>query len=192
MSPRTKKQNEVLRSVAREKIMAAALELFGTKGYKATSIHDIAKRAGVSKGLVYHYFSGKEDLVIKMVEGLMQKNAHVLDLVSDKNPKTMLGNIFTLFFRELRENFHNYYLLYNMSHEINGVDFVHAIAVQKMNKQLELFIQLLGDIGWEDPVGDARLLLATLDGIGRQYLVFQQDYPMDEIEKTLFNKYCKP
>jgi AcrR family transcriptional regulator len=43
-------------------ILDAALDLFVEKGFAATRLEDVAQRAGVSKGTVYLYFDGKEDL----------------------------------------------------------------------------------------------------------------------------------
>jgi len=47
----------------RERIVAAAWELFWRQGYHATSINAIAKLAHVPKGSVYNYFDSKESLV---------------------------------------------------------------------------------------------------------------------------------
>lgn len=46
----------------RGRLVAAARELFGTRGYEATSIEDVLERAGVSKGALYHHFPSKEAL----------------------------------------------------------------------------------------------------------------------------------
>jgi AcrR family transcriptional regulator len=44
-------------------VVDAARELFGTSGYAATSLGDVAARAGLSKGALYHHFpEGKPDL----------------------------------------------------------------------------------------------------------------------------------
>jgi AcrR family transcriptional regulator len=43
-------------------ILAAALEEFVDRGYSATRLEDVARRAGVTKGTVYLYFTNKEDL----------------------------------------------------------------------------------------------------------------------------------
>ncbi|MEY4882778.1 MAG: hypothetical protein RIS34_632 [Pseudomonadota bacterium] len=43
-------------------LLAAALELFVEKGYAATRAEEVAKRAGVSKGTLFLYFSSKEEL----------------------------------------------------------------------------------------------------------------------------------
>jgi AcrR family transcriptional regulator len=45
-----------------QEITEAALLAFAEKGYEATRVDEVAKRAGVSKGLLYLYFKTKEDL----------------------------------------------------------------------------------------------------------------------------------
>jgi len=44
------------------------MDLFFTKGYHATSIEDVARLAEISKGLLYHYFKGKEDVLAALVD----------------------------------------------------------------------------------------------------------------------------
>jgi len=51
-----------------EMIIDAALEVFREKGYANARMADIARRAGVSYGLVYHYFGSKEVLFDLIVE----------------------------------------------------------------------------------------------------------------------------
>jgi len=53
-------------------LLAAALELFTERGYAATRLDDVARRAGVSKGTVYLYYSSKEELFKAVIlEGLV-------------------------------------------------------------------------------------------------------------------------
>ncbi|MGN1181174.1 MAG: TetR/AcrR family transcriptional regulator [Suilimivivens sp.] len=51
----------------RQEILYAALDLFVTKGYSATKISDIAQRASMSVGLMFHYFESKEKLYEELV-----------------------------------------------------------------------------------------------------------------------------
>lgn len=48
-------------------LIAAALELFVERGFAATRLEDVARRAGVSKGTVYLYFPSKEELFKQVV-----------------------------------------------------------------------------------------------------------------------------
>src|SRR5262245_43043126 len=47
----------------RQSILDAALESFVERGFYGTAIPDIAEKAGISAGTIYHYFDGKEALV---------------------------------------------------------------------------------------------------------------------------------
>lgn len=47
--------------------MTSALKLFSEHGYHGTSTSMIATKAGISKGLLYHYIDSKEDLIKKIV-----------------------------------------------------------------------------------------------------------------------------
>ncbi|WP_354641702.1 ScbR family autoregulator-binding transcription factor [Kitasatospora camelliae] len=49
-------------------VLAAAAELFASKGFPATSITDIAQQVGLTKGAVYFHFKNKEDMAIAVVE----------------------------------------------------------------------------------------------------------------------------
>lgn len=51
-----------------QEILCAGLELFIKKGYAATKVADIAKQAGMSAGLMFHYFESKEQLYIELVK----------------------------------------------------------------------------------------------------------------------------
>jgi AcrR family transcriptional regulator len=61
-----------MRTESRKKILEAALELFAYEGYHSTSMHKVAKHAGVSKGLLYNYFEGKEDLLKRIFDFLLE------------------------------------------------------------------------------------------------------------------------
>jgi AcrR family transcriptional regulator len=50
-------------AATRQKLLRAALELYTTTGFRATTTPEIASRAGVAEGTIYRHFSGKEDLL---------------------------------------------------------------------------------------------------------------------------------
>jgi TetR/AcrR family fatty acid metabolism transcriptional regulator len=47
----------------RERIIAAATEVFARSGFHGAKVADIAERAGIAYGLVYHYFHNKDDIL---------------------------------------------------------------------------------------------------------------------------------
>ncbi len=66
--PRTKAQFASIKHESKAKIEAAGLGGFVERGLLATSVGDIATAAGISKGLLYHYYPAKEDLYYVLVE----------------------------------------------------------------------------------------------------------------------------
>ncbi len=58
-------------------IQEAAIEIFDQKGYSNTTISDIASAAGISNGLVYHYFSSKENILSSYGELIQECEQHV-------------------------------------------------------------------------------------------------------------------
>ncbi|GED69095.1 hypothetical protein BRE01_27970 [Brevibacillus reuszeri] len=73
MSPRTKEQNEEIRKQRTQEILQAAIHVYAEKGYAASEIGEIAERAGLARGLVYHYFKNKQTLFRELFEYVMEK-----------------------------------------------------------------------------------------------------------------------
>lgn len=57
----------------RERILRAALELFSEQGFNATSVRDIAARAGITHAGLLHHFANKDDLLVQI---LAYREAH--------------------------------------------------------------------------------------------------------------------
>ena len=57
-----------LRAEKQEHIINAAMAVFGRNGYKKASIADIAKEAGIAKGMVMYYFGSKKNLYISLTQ----------------------------------------------------------------------------------------------------------------------------
>ena len=52
----------------RHRIVLAAMDLFWEKGYQSTSVADLLQRAGAHSGSLYHYFPGKQDVRIAVLD----------------------------------------------------------------------------------------------------------------------------
>ena len=59
-------------------LLEAALEVFSTKGYTASTLEDIAKAANVTRGALYHHFSGKAELYNTLLEQAADRPAQVV------------------------------------------------------------------------------------------------------------------
>jgi AcrR family transcriptional regulator len=56
------------RQRTRESLIQAALEVIREKGYERTSLDEVAKRAGMTRGAIYNNFNNKEDLFLAVIE----------------------------------------------------------------------------------------------------------------------------
>ena len=190
MSPRKKEDNQLIKDQRRKEILEVSLRLFANRGYESTSIAQISKEAGISKGLIYNYFESKEELLKSLVFDLNNMESTFLEDIQDDDPRKMLQNIFTSYFKMLTQNKDKLRVITALTFQIEKFEFIQDLASQKMNAYLNLFEDLLTKLKFKDPKNEAMLLGVLFDGIATQYLVIHNDYPLNEIKEYLFNKYC--
>ncbi len=68
-------------------IREAALTLFDRKGYRETTMEEIAQQAGISKGLIYRYFSSKKEILLSFEQAVEK---YALELEKQPSPKESL------------------------------------------------------------------------------------------------------
>jgi len=82
-------------------------------------------------------------------------------------------------------------LITELTFKIDKFQFVHDIFTQKMNEYVAFIENILAQMAYENPREEARLITSMFDGIGIQYLVIREDYPLEEIKEFLIKKYCE-
>ena len=55
----------------RQRVLSASAEIFSKRGYRATSMNEIAAAVGLSKPTLYHYFRSKEEILVRLYENVM-------------------------------------------------------------------------------------------------------------------------
>jgi TetR/AcrR family transcriptional regulator, transcriptional repressor for nem operon len=63
---------------SKERILAAAKELFLARGYAATTVDAICEKAGLTKGSFYHFFESKEELGLAVLDWSLQRGGRIL------------------------------------------------------------------------------------------------------------------
>lgn len=58
----------------RARVLATSVEIFGTRGYRATSMNEIAAGVGLSKPTLYHYFRNKEELLVRIYSEVLDES----------------------------------------------------------------------------------------------------------------------
>jgi AcrR family transcriptional regulator len=170
----------------KQKLFAAAINLFESQGYFATSIEQITIEAGVSKGLVYHYFKSKEELLESLITettGTMKSVATTLD--SDTSIDKSLSQFIDTFFDYLEgeKRFLKLQLTLMLMPELKMV--VHGPMKQRADLLLQMLINWFQTAEVIEPENKGRLFLAMLDGIALHYLSTYDDYPLSSMKPQL-------
>ncbi|KIL35772.1 hypothetical protein SD71_10170 [Cohnella kolymensis] len=99
MSP---KVSNAYKEEKRAVILEGALHCFTEKGYQATTIDDIVRHLGMSKGLIYNYFSSKEEMYIQMADTRMNGMVETLTEQFQEIPSAAdkLRHLFAKFYRQ--------------------------------------------------------------------------------------------
>ena len=192
MSPRTKDQYSEIRKVSREKILSAALELFAKKGFHATSISQIAKKARISKGLMYNYFKSKDKLLDEIIQnGFTELEGLSYHSTKNASPKEQLKSYVSTVLDNLYANL-AYWQLYLAL-------LVHPDIQKRYEKKLKVFrdeyvnqfSKLFRKLGAKDPKLEAFLLGTYFDGLVLNFIAAEADFPVEEIKEALLSKYIK-
>jgi len=191
MSPRSQIQNEKIRSESTGKILEAAFRLMVKDGYESTSISQIAKEAGVSKGLMYNYFRSKEELLNALIKKTIRDGEKIMGNIYSENPAVTLENVFRWFFNELRNNLSEWRFVSEIMLKADKYPFVKEIITIKMSEYMKFISDLLTKLGFKNPESEAYIIGGLMDGIGFACLVVGEEYPIDEMEKYIIDKYCK-
>jgi AcrR family transcriptional regulator len=88
----------------RTEILEAALDAFAESGLAGTRVEDIAERAGVSKGTVYLYFAGKEELFREAIRDKVARTLEKLASAAEGNhPPQQLARFIEAYWAHLRQ-----------------------------------------------------------------------------------------
>ncbi|MCK5860949.1 MAG: TetR family transcriptional regulator, partial [Candidatus Hydrogenedentes bacterium] len=90
----------------KEKIIQAARDIFAKKGYSGTSVDDIARVVGITKGGIYWHFDSKLDLFIQMLESGYSEFMNLLNeiIAQDSAPLAKLRQLFTTTLMAIEED----------------------------------------------------------------------------------------
>ncbi|NPB06624.1 MAG: TetR/AcrR family transcriptional regulator [Aquificae bacterium] len=61
------------RSDTKQKILEASLKLFSKKGFKETTVKDIAREVGITEGAIYRHFTSKEEIIRELIESITRE-----------------------------------------------------------------------------------------------------------------------
>lgn len=193
MSPRTTQQFEEIRENKRGIILEAALYLFAEKGYYATSIQEITKKAGISKGLLYNYFESKEALLRQIVINGFDELMHFFDknkdgILTDEEFEYFVVETFEM----IKQNMTFWKLYFSLLVQPPVMDLIGQQMMEYFDPLFKSFSEFFIKKGYHDPMAEIRFIAALLDGVGMHYLLDPGTYPLEHSIQKIINIYTKP
>jgi len=171
-------------------ILESALELFAEDGYNGTSMQSIAKKAGVSKGNLYNYFEGKEQLLEAVLMNGINQLAEIFD---EPSTEILTENEFEHVIRDnfkmLRSNKIFWKLYYKLFAQTKVQLLFTRIFAPFLEQYLMIFEAYYKKKGDENSNATALLLGSVLDGVSLGYLMMEDTYPLDEVVDQIIIKF---
>ncbi len=179
-----------MRESSRAAIMQAALRLFAERGYHATTISAIAREAGIAKGLVYNYFSSKQELLEQVVLLGFREFENVMPaLATARHPAERLQRLFELSETLTREKTEFFRLYFMVLLQVNRDERLREVIHRYSQILFDQAAAILRELGVREPETEARVLSALLDGIGLHYIVFSGQYPLRDTLNAALRHY---
>lgn len=188
--PRTPDQYREMREEKKGLIMKSALELFANHGFHGTSINDIARHAGISKGLLYNYFTSKDELILE----ILLKGFNELMKVFDPNKDGMLTRdelkfLINEIFNIMQDDLHYWRLYFSVLTQPS----VNQLAAEKLMDNINPIFHTLTSFfknqGFENPEMEARFFSDMLDGIALNFIFNPGTYPLQAIKNRILDIY---
>lgn len=191
--PRSAKQNAEIRAATYQTILQTAMTLFAERGYAHTSTRRIAQTAGISTGLMYHYFANKDMLLRAVFDQCMATISQAMfDAMLKSPPKERLPNLLRATFGLLAEDRVFWSLFYALRAQ-PAIMQILGNDVRLWTEQLRrLLVDELARSGRDNPPLDALLLYSLIEGTMQQYLLNPDIYPLNHVVERIIQDYCLP
>lgn len=156
---------------SREYIILKAKEVISEKGVDGASLRDIAKRADMSTGAIYHYFKNKEELLYEIMDtGLsasvkVASDSNLIGKSKDEVIDDVIENIIDRFSKD-SENKIQFYL---MKEAVSGDQYLNDNYIKKYDQWTNQIVKLLiflYDVEDNQRTKEAaKMLLGCIDGL---------------------------
>ena len=115
---------EVSTPTRRGELLRIAAELFATKGFKNTTVRDIADASGILSGSLYHHFDSKESMVDEVLSTFQEELFGKYDeiLAGDEDARTKLERAVRVSFEAIDQHPHEVAIFQNEADYLGGFE----------------------------------------------------------------------
>lgn len=191
--PRNPEENERIRQLAMNNIRTTAMEVFLERGYHAASTDEIARRAGVAKGLIYNYFQTKEGLLAEIVTMLTEEIAAVMDSVRHAaSPQDQLKQVVDGALNYVTKHPKAYRFLLHLQ-TMPEEDVILYKYGRQLNEEMAKQFRVQNGIFMRMEAGnpEARSLYFSSVLHGVMLLIsLYPGYPVEQVKEQIFSEFC--
>ena len=176
----------------KDQIVQATVECITKYGYHNFSMQDVARTAGVSKGIIHYYFLNKDDLmmsVLDKVAGDIEKTLSK-EMQKSTNPKQKLEIFIDVSFDVVRNTKEYYQVNMDFWTQINQKEEVRNVIASHYAKFRESAAQIIRE-GVQakafrniDPIETAVIILGMFDGMSLQWLFDEKVGDFERLKKS--------
>lgn len=174
----------------RELILETSIELFTKNGFEKTPVSAICEQAGISKGLVFHYFKNKDVLLREL---FIRTTEIIGDIGKDQEdisePKQRLVALINAIFSSMIE--HRKLYQFNLNVMLQPV--TRAILVDLIEERASMLLEtteaIFSQLSKDESTVLSHLFIAEIDGVAMNYLFSYEHFPLERIRDKLIEKY---
>ncbi|KEJ00880.1 TetR family transcriptional regulator [Clostridium botulinum A2B7 92] len=191
--------NDNLKNIPEDKkeaILEAALEEFAIGGYENASTNKIVEKAGISKGLLFHYFGNKKGLFVYVYNYYFEFLKRELYMKVDTKERDILERVkkWTIIKMELINKYPSVFMLFikstlNMPKDMNST--LEKIQSKERKEAYENFLSNIDYSKFKENIDIQKclkILMWTLEKYGEEYIVLNINRPLLEINKDNIKK----
>ncbi|TRX60888.1 TetR/AcrR family transcriptional regulator [Fulvivirga sp. M361] len=176
----------------KDQIINVATKLFSERGFENTPLSLVCEMANVSKGLIFHHFKSKNDLlreIFSKTTGLIIEISEAQE--ADQPPRQKLVELIRSFFAQLESDKMFFQLNLNVMLPPNTRALLNDLIKERSSFILDSVKSIFDEIDPENSLVLSYTFIAELDGVTFDYLGIFDEYPLKQIETHLINRYAE-
>jgi AcrR family transcriptional regulator len=190
MSPANPETNDRMRQESRARILEHALQLFSEQGFDRTSVKQLAHTAGMSPGLVYHYFRSKDEVLRAIFqESVQQVQAAFMEAEAVADPAERIERLIRASLAGVRAHARFWRLFNGMRLHSRYLELLFKDGVQWTATIRATMERYFVEAGAAEPEFEAALLFALIDGVTQHFVFEPARYPLEAMAERIAQTY---
>ena len=183
-TPRPERRPRLAASARRAQLVEVGRKVFAERGYEATSVEEIAERAGISKPIVYEHFGGKEGLYAVIVDREIEYIVScIVEAISTGSPRERLERAALAFLTYVKERPGGFAVLLRDAPASKGSGEMPALMHDLADRVGTIFTEQFRRAGYDAKTAPiyAHALVGMVAFVGQWWTESQKPPPVEAV-----------